>query len=203
MANYPVFDGHNDSLFEVHYKEISGGRDFFRRNFEGHIDLPRAREGGLVGGFFAVYVPAEPQYRKPKGTTDTVYTDEGYSAPMAREFSHSYAKVEAAAVISTLAQLVRDSQGAMQIVRTASESEECISRGIFAILLHFEGAEPIDPDLELAAFVLRTGPTLYWPCMEPPTPSPSRAVPLPTAPTRAGPRPGRREPCPRLQRASA
>ena len=29
MANYPVFDGHNDSLFEVHYKDISGGRDFF------------------------------------------------------------------------------------------------------------------------------------------------------------------------------
>jgi len=157
MANYPVFDGHNDSLFEVHYKEISGGRDFFRHNAEGHIDLPRAREGGLVGGFFAVYVPAEPQYRKPKGTTDTVYTDEGYSAPMAREFSHAYAKVEAAALISTLAQLVRDSQGAMQIVRTASEIEDCINRGVFAILLHFEGAEPIDPDLELLPLYYEQG----------------------------------------------
>jgi membrane dipeptidase len=149
MAKYPVFDGHNDSLFEVHYTELTGGRDFFKNNVEGHIDLPRAREGGLAGGFFAVYVPSEPQYRKPRGTTDTVYTDAGYSAPMAREFSHDYAKREAAALISTLTRLVQSSNGAMQIVRTASEIEDCIKRGVFAVLLHFEGAEPIDPDLEL------------------------------------------------------
>jgi membrane dipeptidase len=149
LTSYPVIDGHNDSLFEVHYKEITGGRDFFQRNVTGHIDLPRAREGGLAGGFFAVYVPAEPQYRKPSGTSDTVYTDNGYNTPMARELSHTYAEAEAAAIMSTLFQLVQDSHGAIQVVHTAGEIEACIKRGTLAVILHFEGAEPIDPDLEM------------------------------------------------------
>jgi membrane dipeptidase len=149
MAKYPVIDGHNDSLFEVHYTELSGGRDFLQYNVTGHIDLPRAREGGLAGGFFAVYVPSEPQYRKPRGVSDTVFTDTGYSTPMAREFSHEYAKGEAQGIISTLFRLVQDSQGAIQIVRTAAEIEACIQHGTLAVILHFEGAEPVDTDLEL------------------------------------------------------
>src|SRR5947209_8172649 len=49
----PVFDGHNDVVLRLLAKKQS----FFDRNPDGHIDLPRAREGGLGGGFFALSVP--------------------------------------------------------------------------------------------------------------------------------------------------
>ena len=42
-----VFDGHNDTVLSLERT----GRSFFERSDEGHIDLPRARAGGLGGGF--------------------------------------------------------------------------------------------------------------------------------------------------------
>jgi membrane dipeptidase len=50
-----VFDGHNDTLLNL--PDRGQGRSFFERSELGHIDLPRAREGGFGGGFFACYVP--------------------------------------------------------------------------------------------------------------------------------------------------
>ena len=35
------------------------GRSFFERSDAGHVDLPRAVEGGFGGGFFACYVPTQ------------------------------------------------------------------------------------------------------------------------------------------------
>src|SRR5215213_6756146 len=42
----PVFDGHNDTLLDLPLT----GRSFFERSNQGHLDLPRAREGSLGGG---------------------------------------------------------------------------------------------------------------------------------------------------------
>jgi len=63
-----VFDGHNDTILSL----VQTGRSFFRRSSEGHIDLPRAREGGLGGGFFAVYIhdPAAQDAAKRSGAPD-------------------------------------------------------------------------------------------------------------------------------------
>ncbi|HEX3870778.1 MAG TPA: membrane dipeptidase, partial [Pirellulales bacterium] len=51
-----IFDGHNDTVISLAGEGFDGpgGRSFFERADKGHIDLPRAREGGLGGGFFAV-----------------------------------------------------------------------------------------------------------------------------------------------------
>lgn len=51
-----VFDGHNDLALRV-----LDGADPSERLDGGHLDLPRAREGGLDGGIFAVWTdPAAP-----------------------------------------------------------------------------------------------------------------------------------------------
>lgn len=51
MAEIDVFDGHNDAVqFMGEY--TSAGRDFLVRSESGHLDLPRAREGGMAGGLF-------------------------------------------------------------------------------------------------------------------------------------------------------
>ena len=60
VSRFPVFDGHNDTLLDLYSPERGGGRSFFEWSDQGHIDLPRAKEGGFGGGFFAVFVPPPP-----------------------------------------------------------------------------------------------------------------------------------------------
>ena len=43
----PIFDGHNDTLLSLYTGERGKGTTFFERSEKGHIDLPRARAGGL------------------------------------------------------------------------------------------------------------------------------------------------------------
>ena len=54
----PIFDGHNDALQSIYLPKSGKARPFFKRNDQGHIDLPRMREGGYAGGFFAIFVPS-------------------------------------------------------------------------------------------------------------------------------------------------
>src|SRR6516162_2988096 len=61
----PVIDGHNDVLLSVYRPEEGKERLFFTRSEEGHLDLPRAREGGFAGGFFAVFI-APPRAEEPE-----------------------------------------------------------------------------------------------------------------------------------------
>src|SRR6476660_3630128 len=62
----PIFDGHNDVLLALYERDRGEGVTFFDRSEKGHLDLPRARAGGFGGGFFAVYVPADPSEPKPE-----------------------------------------------------------------------------------------------------------------------------------------
>src|SRR5437764_11113573 len=55
----PVLDGHNDVLLRLIQAGSHDGSSFFERGDKGHIDLPRAREGGFAGGFFAMFVPPD------------------------------------------------------------------------------------------------------------------------------------------------
>jgi membrane dipeptidase len=57
-----VFDGHNDLALR-----LLDGEDPTERLADGHLDLPRAREGGLDGGIFAVWV--DPEGTDPLGRT--------------------------------------------------------------------------------------------------------------------------------------
>ena len=54
----PVFDGHNDTLLHLAIKSPGTESDFFSGR-EGHIDLPKAKEGGLAGGMFAMFAPSK------------------------------------------------------------------------------------------------------------------------------------------------
>lgn len=150
-----VFDGHNDTVLQVSGLGMARSkRGFFERSDEGHIDLPRAREGGLIGGFFAVYIidpgVAEVMREAQESGEDPTealgryaqqYADPAnWPAPMPL----SYAQSNALALLGTLFRIERESEGQVKIVRTAAELEQCIADGTFAIELHFEGAEPLD-----------------------------------------------------------
>lgn len=137
----PVFDGHNDTVL-LHLEKPD--RDFFERHDDGHLDLPRAREGGMVGGFFAVFPPGhsrpglESSYTKADGTTVSL------AAPAVETAS---AIADTNAMVAQLLRWAADDQGRFELVRTAGDIERCIETGVMAAIMHFEGAEAIGPDL--------------------------------------------------------
>ena len=114
----PVFDGHNDALLRAGATELMAGRP------DGHLDVPRARLGGLAGGIFAVFTPGEEEEPLEPGVASV------HAPKHAGRLFH-------------LEQL-----GGVRIVRTARDLDRCLDDGTLAAVLHLEGAEAIDPGLE-------------------------------------------------------
>ena len=138
-----VIDGHNDTLLNLHLPDRGEGRSFFERSELGHIDLPRAREGGLGGGFFACYVP-NPEDDGWNEETALRLTDNGYEVSDAPPLDPNYARGFADGLVEGLFGL--QSGGGLRLVRTADELEGCLREGIIAAILHFEGAENLGPE---------------------------------------------------------
>ena len=138
-----VFDGHNDTLLNLHLPDRGEGRTFFGRSELGHIDLPRAREGAFGGGFFACYAPTPEDDGWNEESALTV-TEDGYVVSDAPPLDPTYARGFADELVALLFEL--ESEGGLRIVRTAEELEGCLREGNVAAILHFEGAENLGPD---------------------------------------------------------
>jgi membrane dipeptidase len=143
MDAIPVFDGHNDTLLNLHLPDRGEGRSFFERSDQGHIDLPRAREGGFGGGFFACYAP-NPEDDSWTEESALKITENGYEVSDAPRLDPNYARSFADELVAGLFRL--QSEGGLQVVRTADEIEGCLRNGAIAAILHFEGAENLGPD---------------------------------------------------------
>lgn len=154
-AALPVFDGHNDTLLHLYLHERGHGRGFFERSAHGHLDLPRAREGGLGGGFFAAFVPAGPSI--DPDLDDLIVTDDGYEVRLEQPLDRDRAARVTMALAAGLFRLEAASDGALKVVRTAAELETCLRDGVLAAVLHLEGAEAIDPDLDALEVYYRAG----------------------------------------------
>lgn len=154
-----IFDGHNDVLSRLLEAEraharrmIATGRSeaprsFFVRGAEGHIDLPRAKEGGFAGGLFSVYVGADSQAEPPAGPVLGQYDDIKVSFP--RPLDLRYAQRISLAELGILFRLQRESDGQLRVARTVSDVESCLQDEAIAAVIHFEGAEAIDAHLDL------------------------------------------------------
>jgi membrane dipeptidase len=152
-----IFDGHNDTVLMFFEEQLNKEpkRSFFERSETGHLDLPRAQEGGLVGGFFAIFVPNNfKRKKKKKKEAFPGEKEEEDSAPLRYKFplpprvKRPYAQETVMAMMSQLFQWEHLSEGKIEVVRTIAQLEHCLQNGIFAIIIHFEGAEAIDTDLK-------------------------------------------------------
>lgn len=144
-AAIPIFDGHNDTLLRLIRAEAADNDSFFQGG-QGHIDLERARKGGLGGGFCAVYVPSDPSvpYEYVPGELPPV-------------LDLTYAQRYATSMTALLFKIERESQGQVKIVRTATELTDCLQQGVFAAILHYEGADPIDVELNQLELLYQAG----------------------------------------------
>jgi membrane dipeptidase len=138
----PVFDGHNDILLRL--SEAGGERSFLAESESGHLDLPRARRGGFAGGLFAVFVPG------PDRSTPEDAPQAPYSFPLSEPVETDDAQEKAEELCGLLFEL--EEQGALRVVRSAAEIEDCMESGTIAAVLHFEGAEPLLSPKDLEAW---------------------------------------------------
>jgi membrane dipeptidase len=145
MNGIPVFDGHNDTLLNLHLPDRGEGRSFFERSDLGHIDLIRAREGGFGGGFFACYTP-NPEDDGWNEESALTVTENGYEVSGAPPLDPEYARDFTNGLVEDLYHLEKESDGALRIVRTADEVEKCLREDVMAAILHFEGAENLGLD---------------------------------------------------------
>jgi len=142
-----VFDGHNDSVHKIREYHATG-IDYLERAEAGHVDLVRAREGGLAGGFFAMWVAPE---MPPKDNVTVMET--GYRVTMAEALDPAYALVETRKQLDALRALAARSDGQIRIARSVNEIELAQREKALAMVLHIEGAEAIGPELrELEEF---------------------------------------------------
>jgi membrane dipeptidase len=138
----PIFDGHNDLLFQLHRgsvtrAEVIGGHD------KGHIDLPRARAGGLAGGLFAIFVPG----RMDGAAFMAAMEAARYDVPLPEAVGWPDAVRTAASQATHLLALER--AGALCLCRSAPEIGSAMAAGTLAAVMHMEGAEAIDAEFHM------------------------------------------------------
>ena len=126
-----VFDGHNDVLSRLLHAGADAPAGFLAGDGEGHVDLARAERGGLAGGLFAVFAGSPPE---------NAYRGDEYMRPL----EQAAALPEALAQVALLLRMERESGGRVRVVRAADELQ---GPGL-AVVLHFEGAEPIGTGLD-------------------------------------------------------
>ena len=151
-----IFDGHNDVLQSIYLPKTGKARPFFERTAEGHIDMPRIREGGFGGGFFAIFVPSNSSPGGfPGAMPDSTVTS--YEIPLPPPLDPTYARTLTIKGIASLFRLEAQSEGQIKVVRTADELTAALGQNVIAAVLHFEGAEAIDPDLDALEVFYQTG----------------------------------------------
>ncbi len=141
----PVFDGHNDVLTRDDHAGFVNGRP------EGHLDLPRMREGGLRGGIFSVFTASRRERKTPLPRSDGVV--EFALAPAVPQRRAAADSGEAAGRLMAL-----ERQGHIRVARGIADLDAALSdHGPPVAVLHLEGAEAIDPSLEALDFWYAAG----------------------------------------------
>lgn len=140
-----IFDGHNDLLLRLWRADPEArGRLWLEGDGEGHLDLRRMRRGRFGGGFFAIYVPSP---YSADSDMDALMDAPPYDLPLPDPIPAAEAQPVALGMAGVLMRLERMGRD-LRICRTAAEIRSCLQRGIIAAVMHMEGAEAIDADLD-------------------------------------------------------
>lgn len=158
----PIFDGHNDVL-SLQARKGPEGRYGFANGYDAHIDLPKAKAGGLAGGFFAIYVPST-------GDFSALYeqmTKTTYDLPLPPPVPHA----EALPVVMKQAAILQrlEDDGSLKICRTTADISACLDTGQMSAIMHIEGAEGIDTDFHSLEVLYMAGLRSLGPVWSRPT----------------------------------
>src|SRR6184192_71314 len=129
-----ILDGHIDTAQRM----LDMQADISARLPDGHVDIPRMRQGGLSAAFFSIWVDA----RYGPGTA----------------FRRALALIDAV-------QALVDTQATAELATDADEVRGAVARGHIAVLMGVEGGHAIENSLEKLDSLYRLGVrymTLTW-----------------------------------------
>ncbi|WP_158780634.1 dipeptidase [Pantoea sp. BAV 3049] len=148
----PVFDGHNDLLMRLWLSNQNDSAAVFLNGpAAGQMDLPRMRQGGFAGGLFAAYVPSTGFEAR---TSPAVQENHDGIEPTP---GRAEALEITLSMISTLLRIEQQSAGAAKICRTAADIRQCMRDNAIAMVMHLEGAEALDAELEILDVLYAAG----------------------------------------------
>ncbi|WP_137110393.1 dipeptidase [Rhodobacter sp. SY28-1] len=145
-APIPVFDGHNDIVLKIAAAGAARDRLWLQGEAAGHLDLPRMQSAGFAGGFFAVYIPSPET--GDVAAYHTLMDNPPYDVPLPALIDHTSAQPVAVQMLGHLLWMERVSEGRFRWCRSAADIRAAMAAGAVAGVIHFEGAEPIGPDLD-------------------------------------------------------
>ena len=147
---YPIIDGHNDALMYFSSPTNAPVETFFERLDGRQVDLVRAREGGMAAGFFAVFIPDdEVMHMVHNFDPDTEY--------VLPALDLTDAQTVAMQMVANLYRIEAVSNGQVKVVRTVNDLDWCLEHDVLGAILHFEGAEQIDRDLDALEVYYQAG----------------------------------------------
>ena len=142
-----IFDGHNDVLSHLLSLDNKSPSTLFTRGYDqGHLDLPRMIKGGFGGGLFVLWAPSPLHLENvdiPKDMDAEISIDE--ALPMVLE------------QLALLMRIEKESNGMLKICTTVEEIRTCFNNGVIAAVIHMEGAEAIDENLDNLEVLYRAG----------------------------------------------
>jgi membrane dipeptidase len=134
----PVIDGHNDVLTRLH--DDGAGDAALLADGAAAITVPSARAGGLAAGLFAVLPPA--------GDISVARSAGGYEVPYSSSVPWDEAVRTVGALGARLQRLLRACESSVRLVRDVADLDACLAGDALGVILHMEGAEAIDPELD-------------------------------------------------------
>lgn len=138
-----VFDGHNDVLLRLHEKQkLRVELDFVLGDGEGHMDLPRMREGNCGGGLFAIYLPNDDVLRN----LNDLMAGAEFAVPLPEPIGVNEALPIALSMAAILHRIEKASAGEFKICLNTVDLNACVASGTVCAVMHMEGAEAIDKD---------------------------------------------------------
>lgn len=114
-----MIDGHSDWLLDI----ADTKRNFFDESDIGHVDLPRLRKGQISAMLCAAFVRND-------------------------DLPH-HALIQTLRMVDRLRRIVEQSDGAVRLIESYGDLDASYSEGSFGAILHYEGAEAIDPEFAI------------------------------------------------------
>ena len=156
-----IFDGHNDVLLRQ-YSDPDARRGF-SAGFQAHLDVPRARQSGFAGGFFAIFVPGTFNLDSESSQMRKASYDQPLPPPVSQKDALPVAMAQAAKLIDL------ENDGAVKICTSVDDINDCMKSGTMAAIMHMEGAEAIDENFEALEVFHRAGLRSLGPVWSRPT----------------------------------
>ena len=158
----PIFDGHNDLLFHLN-RETVAVEQVLNGGAQTHIDFPRAKSGGLGGGMFAIFIPGQMDLSGFMAALET----SDYDIPLPEELPWGESVRSAGKQLRMLKAL--ENTGVVKICQDSDSLRATLFDEPMAALMHMEGAEAIDPGLEMLHVFFAAGLRSIGPVWSRPT----------------------------------